>query len=1076
MRTRHDRLFLTTLTLAGLAGCDATPASEPAAQPRNGFEVLEPFADDCLTDTKLVLNHDDGTIDVVKDIGAGLAELARPRDVVELTFAISDTCLTEHGPRVTLAASTLGGEIAEGTKPAAPTRAYDVATARFKPDGGTLTVRLPDCGFQVDLAHGEPLATQAPGSDYAAEGRLIVKASGGDASCVGVPKLGVRQFDSVQPGWGEAPVTANFGWELAADDAAAELRCELDLDADGAVDHVLDPCPRDTSGFKVAALPEHVYAALGKHRPELTVSDGKRRVWAATTIYANHLEYRDEVRFVEDTPAFIGGSVVAGADGEPTVVGLKYASTTDVPLVVPGDIVVGKAGDGYMLRVLEAKHALEKLEVVGTPVGLPDAVAGGFLGLRDVAIETSDARCVGTCEAPIEPVEAPPSAGAPGVALALDAPAKLAGGEARHGVRIAKALPNDTKIELYAGIVVKDFVFDLGFFSIDAVDVQVTPTVEVTVSSKAASNSLGMDFGRYVLGVLPTPLPVTIFLVPRADLEATLKFAIKGKLEAPAVLQKFGDDWSSHLDAVASGDAELSDGAEVAGEVKLTALLKTEFALGLLSGPYVGPYVALAGKAAADEQCNFCLSAALEGGTQLGWSKPWGNGDLFEPIKFFKKFDLFKECWPTGLPDEICEPTDPPGGPGGTWGDVHVVSHDGLLFDFQSGGEFVLVRATGGAPFEVQTRQEPLADNYNLSINTAVATRVDGHTVGFYARRPALLYVDGLPRTLEPGASAPLGAGSVARVGDRYTLSFPSGETVTVRPVAATDPLASNLDVTVTLPPGRQGQVEGLLGDADGEPSDDILLADGQHLVQPVAFDAFYRGPDSFAEAWRVDPAASLFLYDQGQSAQTFAAPPYTLMPYAAPGPDLPYQAAADEHCGDCRPSLRESCVLDVGNTGDPAYAAACQSDARLPAEEAVIGDAPVIVSPRDGAAYDCDTNAIVFRAPGAGSTTGYPAVHNFSIRIDAYRESDDPDYPTGWYEFQSFDTRIQTIPQYPWRLDCAPIGNGTWGECKFYPDNEVGVCNPGNVFDVTDLRVEVRSYQGEERIDRAFFAKPEAP
>ncbi len=65
---------------------------------------------------------------------------------------------------------------------------------------------------------------------------------------------------------------------------------------------------------------------------------------------------------------------------------------------------------------------------------------------------------------------------------------------------------------------------------------------------------------------------------------------------------------------------------------------------------------------------------------------------------------------------------------GYTWGDPHYVTADGLKYDMQGCGEFVLVETVGENdpdPVMVQTRTERYGPN--LSINTAVATEVDGY-------------------------------------------------------------------------------------------------------------------------------------------------------------------------------------------------------------------------------------------------------------------------------------------------------------------------------------------------------------
>ena len=67
---------------------------------------------------------------------------------------------------------------------------------------------------------------------------------------------------------------------------------------------------------------------------------------------------------------------------------------------------------------------------------------------------------------------------------------------------------------------------------------------------------------------------------------------------------------------------------------------------------------------------------------------------------------------------------------GYSWGDPHYVTADGLKYDMQGCGEFVLVETVDENdpdPVMVQTRTERVGGN--LSINTAMATEVDGYNV-----------------------------------------------------------------------------------------------------------------------------------------------------------------------------------------------------------------------------------------------------------------------------------------------------------------------------------------------------------
>jgi hypothetical protein len=68
-------------------------------------------------------------------------------------------------------------------------------------------------------------------------------------------------------------------------------------------------------------------------------------------------------------------------------------------------------------------------------------------------------------------------------------------------------------------------------------------------------------------------------------------------------------------------------------------------------------------------------------------------GDKGLTDEVLAEIELWKKCWQSPVPG--CEP-DPPNPGGGCHGDVHMISHDGLLYDFQACGEFVLVHNGAG--------------------------------------------------------------------------------------------------------------------------------------------------------------------------------------------------------------------------------------------------------------------------------------------------------------------------------------------------------------------------------------------
>jgi von Willebrand factor type D domain len=146
-------------------------------------------------------------------------------------------------------------------------------------------------------------------------------------------------------------------------------------------------------------------------------------------------------------------------------------------------------------------------------------------------------------------------------------------------------------------------------------------------------------------------------------------------------------------------------------------------------------------------------------------------------------------------------------------GDTHLATFDGLLYDFQASGDFVLVHAN--PDFVVQTRQVSGAPSWpNASTNTAVATQM-GKTRVAICLRPTRLMIDGTPTDLGDGKSLSLPSGvAVSRNGNVYLIVRRSGDTV--RATLNNNGQNSWIDVSVGMGYSHQAKVRGLLGNANG--------------------------------------------------------------------------------------------------------------------------------------------------------------------------------------------------------------------------------------------------------------------
>lgn len=246
-------------------------------------------------------------------------------------------------------------------------------------------------------------------------------------------------------------------------------------------------------------------------------------------------------------------------------------------------------------------------------------------------------------------------------------------------------------------------------------------------------------------------------------------------------------------------------------------------------------------------------------------------------------------------------------------GDPHMITLDGLAYDFQAVGEFVLVENAAGEDLSVQMRTRPVGDL--ASLISALAVDVDGHRVTINTEAADVLRVDGVVTEVADGATLAVGAGQVQRSGDTYTLTTASGDLISA------EDFGGHLDLALILANGRApGSVRGLLGNFNQNTADDLALPDGTAFAQPIAFADLYG---VFADAWRVTHASSLFDYAAGESTETFTDRTFpshpVMLDMLAPAVVAEATRRVDA-AGITDPVLREAAILDFALTHDPDF------------------------------------------------------------------------------------------------------------------------------------------------------------
>jgi hypothetical protein len=178
-------------------------------------------------------------------------------------------------------------------------------------------------------------------------------------------------------------------------------------------------------------------------------------------------------------------------------------------------------------------------------------------------------------------------------------------------------------------------------------------------------------------------------------------------------------------------------------------------------------------------------------------------------------------------------------------GDTHLRTFNGLLYDFQATGDFLL--ADTGRDFVVETRQVSGAPTWpNAAVNRAVAVRFGKNRVALCV--PDRLAIDGKPaRVPENGRLRLPGGGGVMQQGNVYTVFSPNGDSIR----AEMEGTYINVSVGLGHWPSKPS---GLLANVGGN-ADEIAARNGAVLKSPFSFETLYG---HFTNSWRVSPKDTL--------------------------------------------------------------------------------------------------------------------------------------------------------------------------------------------------------------------------
>ena len=255
------------------------------------------------------------------------------------------------------------------------------------------------------------------------------------------------------------------------------------------------------------------------------------------------------------------------------------------------------------------------------------------------------------------------------------------------------------------------------------------------------------------------------------------------------------------------------------------------------------------------------------------------------------------------------------------WGDVHIVTYNGLMYDFQGEGEFTLAKSRiPGDSFDIQMRLQPWSAGASVTVITQVAVSVGTDKVTFDQSRPDTVFVDGNPSTISAAnPTVNLNGGSLTQIDtSTWQVKWDTGEEATITG------WGKFFNISDGIPLSEPNKVGGLQGQ-DAGAANDFQLSDGTVLQQPLPASELYG---EFANSWRVAQNTSLFDYLPGQDTNTFTDLNF-------PGDvvkltDLPANVVAPAtdtvaKAGISDVGIAQAAQLDYIATGDPTFVEAAQ-------------------------------------------------------------------------------------------------------------------------------------------------------
>ena len=289
---------------------------------------------------------------------------------------------------------------------------------------------------------------------------------------------------------------------------------------------------------------------------------------------------------------------------------------------------------------------------------------------------------------------------------------------------------------------------------------------------------------------------------------------------------------------------------------------------------------------------------------------------------------------------------------GGSSGDPHLTTFDGINYDFQGAGEFTFVKSTTD-DLEIQTRQQPWNGSTTVTVNTAIAIKAGGQRIALYLNDPNPLKINGTAITLPEGGLYAVGQNLIIRSGNEYNIFTANGDQIQVTMYGST-----YINISLGLADNRKGKVVGLLGNYNDNTNDDFALRNGTVIGGTITDQRLYGDYD---DSWRITQTTSLFDYASGQTTTTFTNLAFPNNIVTIDTLTAEQRAAAEQiaqNAGITDPDILENAILDIALTnGAPEFITGYVDQQR---QATVNGDNTLINPDGTGTQHWLSANAVI--------------------------------------------------------------------------------------------------------------------